>query len=162
MNYDKKILTWDDVYKNIQNIVNEINNDKIKIDLLLPVIKGGFIPAMFIAKHIGIDKFSFIQARRSKSNLSNCDFGDAKFLGLLNKDAIKGANVLIVEDIVYTGDTLKLVLNEIKKYSPKNIYICSMYSFYTGNDLGHIYKGNSNPNEVNWIVFPWDYEHPYK
>ena len=162
MNYQKKILTWEEFYLNISSIASQIVKDDIKVDVLVPVVKGGFIPSVFLGKHLNIDNYSCIQVRRSKSNLANCDFEDAKFLGLLNSEIIANSNILIVEDIIYSGETLELVLKELKKYNPKNIYICSMFNFYTGDKFGKIYYGNKNPSDVNWIVFPWDYEHPYK
>jgi len=160
MNYKKKMISWDDVYLCINNIITELQKDKVGIDVLVPVLKGGFIASMFLGKNLDIDKFAGIQVRRSDSNIINSDFHKAKYLGITNPDIIKNAQILIVEDIIHTGKTIELVVEKLKKYQPSKIYICALYNYYSGNDFGKIYQGNVNKNHVNWIVFPWDYQHP--
>lgn len=161
MNYELKELSWSDVKDLSKNICDQITEDKLKIDVVVPVLKGGFFLAMMAMKYLNIDSIGCIQIRRSKSNLPNCDFHEPVFLGVTNIEKIKGANVLVTEDIIYSGETIKFVVTKLKEYGAKNIYISTLYNFYKANDISKIYQGNKNDG-VNWIVFPWDFEHPFK
>lgn len=161
MNYQKKYLTWDNIDHLIKRIVTQLMLDDVDIDTIVPIVKGGFIPSMLIGKNFNIDKYSCLHIRRSNTNLSNCDFHSPELIGLTGKDYLKDANILIVEDIVYSGETLKFAIEELKKCGVKNIYVASLYNFYLGDDFGKIYQGNKNSKEVDWIVFPWDYENNY-
>ena len=52
----------------------------------------------------------------------------------LNTD-LKGRNVLIIEDIIDTGNTIRSLFDEVKKYSPSEIKICTLLlkpGTYTG------------------------------
>ena len=160
MDFEKKFLSWEEFYKMINKIAKDIEKDNIKIDVLVPILKGGFIPSMFLDKHLNIDKHAFIHTRSSDSNLSNCDFHTPAFLGITNKKLIKNSNILIVDDVIATGNTLNLVLNKIQKLNPKNIYICSLYNYYDSQIK--IYSGNNSKPKEKWIIFPWDYESEYK
>ena len=70
-------------------------------------------------------------------------------------------NILIVEDIVYSGETIKFAIEELKKQGVANIYVSTLYNFYSDNNFGKIYQGNLDDKDVDWIVFPWDYESSY-
>lgn len=160
MNYTPKYLSWDDVENLCKKICDDIKKDRIEFNFIVPVLKGGFFPSMLIAKNFNIDNFSCIQIRGSNSNLINSDFHEPKYLGCTNSEALKGVNVLICEDIVYSGATLDVVVEKLKMFGVKKIYTCTLYNFCQSERFGKIYHGNIQ-DDVNWIVFPWDYEHPY-
>lgn len=161
MDYQKMFLDWQDIEVLVKKIYNKISEAKIKIDIIVPILKGGFIPAMLIGKLLDNDNFACCQIRRSVSNKSNCDFHSPIVGGLTCADKILNSDVLIVEDIVYSGDTVKKAIEVLKQKGAKNIYIASLFNFYAKSDLGKIYCGNDNIKEINWIVFPWDFESYY-
>lgn len=49
---------------------------------------------------------------------------------LTNKSAIKGKNVLVVDDVFTTGATIKSLCQELKKAKPKNIYVLTLAHTY--------------------------------
>ena len=161
MNYNKKYIDWNDIEVQVLKIAKDLIKDNVRIDTIVPILKGGFIPSILIGKILNIDTYSCLHIRRSDSNLSNCDFHQPKMLGITTTESLKNKNVLIVEDIVYSGETIKFAIEELKKHGVANIYVCTLYNFYSGNDFGKIYRGNSDPKAVDWIVFPWDYESDY-
>ena len=132
MNYDKKHLDWSDIEKLVNQIVKGLKKDNVDIDTIVPIMKGGFIPSALIGKKLNIDTYSCLHIRRSESNLSNCDFHDPKMLGITATDSLRDKNVLIVEDIVFSGETIKFAIEQLKEYNVKNIYVCTLYNFYSG------------------------------
>ena len=161
MNYEKRYITWQDVENLVLKISNNLKKDNVKIDTIVPILKGGFIPGTLIGKVLNIDKFSCLHIRRSASNLSNCDFHEPKMLGITATDGLKNKNVLIVEDIIDSGETIKFAIQELKKQGVANIIVASLYSFYLNDNYGKIYHGNDDPKDACWIVFPWDFESSY-
>lgn len=160
MDYIPKYLSWEDVGNLCGNICKKLKEDGAKFDVVVPVIKGGFFLSMMVAKNFNIDKFSCIQVRRSNTNLINSDFHEPQYLGCTNSEVLKNSRILICEDIIYSGETLDFVIKELKEFGVKEIYVSTLYNFYKGNKFGKIYQGNIG-EEVNWVVFPWDYEHPF-
>ncbi|XP_031409727.1 phosphoribosyltransferase domain-containing protein 1-like isoform X2 [Meleagris gallopavo] len=51
---------------------------------------------------------------------------DMQIMGGDDLSKLTGKNVLIVEDIVGTGRTMKVLLNHIEKYNPKMIKVASL------------------------------------
>jgi len=58
---------------------------------------------------------------RLKSYENDQSLGEIKIIGLEDLESLRGKNVLIVEDIIDTGRTMKKLLNTLNKYGPKSL-----------------------------------------
>jgi len=58
---------------------------------------------------------------RLKSYENDQSSGEIKIIGLQDLESLRGKNVLIVEDIIDTGRTMKKLLNTILKHGPKTL-----------------------------------------
>ena len=62
-----------------------------------------------------------------KSYVDTASTGEAKILGMDNLvESLKGKNVLIVEDLIDTGCTMKNLLKTMKKYEPKQLKVATL------------------------------------
>ena len=74
--------------------------------------------------------------------------------GLDNLDCLTGKNVLIVEDIIDTGRTMKMLLNTIIKYKPKSVKVACLLRKRTPLSSGYIpdYVGFEIPGKETIIL----------
>ena len=88
--------------------------------------------------------------------------GHVKLLHDLKHD-IKGRNVLVVEDIVDTGRTLKFLIDLLKDRDAKSIKVCSMLDKPEGRvvDVKADYVGFNVPNEI-LVGYGLDYKGFYR
>ncbi|XP_043188842.1 hypoxanthine-guanine phosphoribosyltransferase-like [Amphibalanus amphitrite] len=63
---------------------------------------------------------------RLKSYENDQSSGLIKIVGSDNLSSLKGRNVLIVEDIIDTGRTMKKLLNTLQQYEPKSVRVASL------------------------------------
>ena len=62
-----------------------------------------------------------------KSYVDTASTGEVKILGMDNLvESLKGKNVLIVEDLIDTGSTMKKLLKTMKKYEPKQLKVATL------------------------------------
>ena len=52
--------------------------------------------------------------------------GDVEIIGMDDLAVLKGKNVLIVEDIIDTGRTMKQLLATLSKYEPKSVTVACL------------------------------------
>ena len=73
-----------------------------------------------------------------------------KLLGLDNLDSLAGRNVLIVEDIIDTGRTMKKLLTTISKYNPKTVRVACLLRKRTPLSSGYVpdYVGFEIPGKA--------------
>ncbi|KAM6101290.1 phosphoribosyltransferase domain-containing protein 1 isoform 2-T2 [Theristicus caerulescens] len=112
-----------------KDIMQDIGDNDI---VVLCVLKGGYKFCADLVEHIkNLSRNSerFISMKvdfvRLKSYHNDQSMQDMQIMGGDDLSKLTGKNVLIVEDIVGTGRTMKVLLNNIEKYKPKMIKVAS-------------------------------------
>jgi len=113
-----------EISKNIKKIGKKISNDyKTKDLVLVGVLKGSFIFLSDLTRQISIDhEIDLIGASSYKgtSSTGQIIFTKQPDLELENRD------ILLVEDIVDTGNTLLKIVEFVQLLNPRSIKICSL------------------------------------
>jgi hypoxanthine phosphoribosyltransferase len=114
------------IKERIKSLAEEINTEEAQNEpIFLVVMTGAFIFASDLLRRIHIDNdIRFIRARSYSGTQST---GVVK----LEEDYlldIKDRNIIIVEDIIDTGITLKFLKEGITKFGAKSIKTCSLLS----------------------------------
>lgn len=149
-------IDWNEIYNLTKKIADNIKKDKIKIDLIVPIIRGGMPIAMLLSKMLNVNEMSCIHIRRSISDLSNSEFTNPINKGITNEEKIENANILIVDDTLDSKITLDYAIDILKTYKPKSINVAILYNF-NKNTFEGIYSGEE-VEEYKWVVFPWENE----
>lgn len=108
----------------VKAVADRINTDMAdKNPLLLAMLNGSFVFAADLMRMINIPcEISFVKMASYEGTSST---GKVKQLLGLNED-IKGRTVIIVEDIVESGLTMKSLLDILHEQEPAEIQICTL------------------------------------
>ncbi|XP_044534303.1 phosphoribosyltransferase domain-containing protein 1 [Gracilinanus agilis] len=120
----------DRIEKLAKDIMNDIGYSDI---MVLCVLKGGYKFCADLVEHlknISRNSDTFISMKvdfiRLKSYQNDQSMGDMQIIGGYDLSQLAGKNVLIVEDVVGTGRTMKSLLDKIEKYKPNMIKVASL------------------------------------
>ena len=146
-----KKVSWEEIEKITDELADKIKASGFKPDYIIGITTGGLIPLYFLAKKLDdIDNILTVSAtsydKDRKKNL--------RILYLPEID-LSGKKVLLVDEIVETGDTLKKISEVITdKYKVGELKTatlgvstdkCQFYpDFYILEEKG------------DWVVFPWE------
>ncbi|MFT4752924.1 MAG: hypoxanthine phosphoribosyltransferase [Salibacteraceae bacterium] len=153
----KKSISEEEILKRVQEIALEITKDcKYKNPLFLPVLNGSFMFASDLMKEIEMDcELQFVKIQSYTGMYST-----EKVKTLIGADmTVSGRTVIIVEDIVDTGGTIKELVNQLHHLNPNEIKICSLLlkpTKYTG-ELKIDYFGFEIPDDFV-IGYGLDYD----
>ena len=113
-----------EILKKVKQVADRINKDfEGKTPLFLAVLNGSFMYAADLMKHINIPcEISFVKLASYQGTTST---GTIKEVIGLNED-IRGREVIIVEDIVDTGATMKRMLETLRTREPAGLHICTL------------------------------------
>jgi hypoxanthine phosphoribosyltransferase len=112
------------IQKRIGELAALISKDlEGKRPLFICVLKGAFIFAADLFKQITIE--SEVAFLRVSSYDGTQSTGVIKNLGGIN-EPVEGRTLVIVEDIVDTGDTAAYLIEDLKKQHPEKIYFASL------------------------------------
>ena len=118
------LINHSDIQFRVQSIAEEINQEYVnRVPLFLGVLNGSFLFAADLFKSLLIDcEISFIKVSSYSGTSST---GLVKSLVGLSVD-IFNRDIIIIEDIVDTGDTMKYLLEELNTNKPSSIKIATM------------------------------------
>lgn len=177
LSYNRFLKYIDKLCKNLQSYIEE---NKIKIDYICPILRSGAVPAVYIANKLNIVKFLPIQIKHIKyssgSDKINMIFSPFDTIQIKKREPV----FLLVDALQSTGTSAEICINEIKgKYkNAKILYICLAkqygskefkdsviyedFAFYY-NEYNKLSK-DKNIQRYN-PVFPWEnlkmeIEHP--
>lgn len=124
---DKKFRTSipeAEILRSIKAVAEQINKDMAgKNPLFLAVLNGSFIFAADLMRMITIPcEISFVKLASYQGTTST---GTIKEVIGINED-ISGRTVIILEDIVESGLTMKRMLETLGTRGPKSIHMCTL------------------------------------
>jgi len=117
-------ITSSEIQKAVSDIAKQINTDlKNKNPLFLCVLNGSFMFVADLVKQVKIEcGVSFVKLSSYEETSSTAQIKE--LIGI--NEVIKGRTVVIVEDIVDTGETIEFVYNQLKKLDAAEIKIASL------------------------------------
>ena len=120
----KTFIPESEIQQRVKAVAEKINKDLDgKNPLLLAVLNGSFVFAADLIRNITIPcEISFVKLASYQGNTST---GKIKEVIGLNED-LTGRTVVIVEDIVDTGFTMKRMIETLGTRHPESIHICSL------------------------------------
>jgi hypoxanthine phosphoribosyltransferase len=116
----KKYITSAKIRSRTKKLASKINSDyQKKTPLLLPVLNGSFMFAADLMKQLKVNcRVSFVKHASYEGTSST----SLKTLIGLN-ESVFGLDIIVVEDIMDTGETLSRVINELKTLGAKSVEI---------------------------------------
>lgn len=112
------------IQERVKGVAGKINRDMAgRNPLLLAVLNGSFIFAADLMRYLTIPcEISFVKLASYQGTTST---GTIKEVIGINED-LEGRDVIIVEDIVDTGLTMKRMLETLGTRNPRSLHICTL------------------------------------
>ncbi|MEM7240864.1 MAG: xanthine phosphoribosyltransferase [Pseudomonadota bacterium] len=152
-------VSWDQLHRDARALAWRLDG-KGPLDgewkALVAITRGGLAPAMIIARELDIRKVDTISVKsydfQNQSEAEILKDVDRKLIG-------DGEGILVIDDLVDTGNTLEVV----RKMIP-NAHYATLYAKPKGAPLVDSFI--TEVSQDTWIFFPWDlalqYVEPYR
>ena len=141
--------SWQDIEELSYKIAEQIIEKNIKIDIIIAILRGGWIPARILADLLGIENIGVLGIKFYKSIETRKEQPIITYPLILD---ISNKNVLLVDDVADTGKSLSLAIEMTRLYGPKNIYTATLYVKPTTILVPDFYAETTSA----WIIFPWE------
>jgi hypoxanthine phosphoribosyltransferase len=119
------VLKKNEIDKIVADVAHKISTDyQDKELILIGVLKGAFIFLSDLMRHLTIQtKMDFIGASSYGSGTSSSE--EVKITKTIDID-ISGKDILIIEDIIDTGLTVKFIKAYLESFSPRSVKLCTL------------------------------------
>ena len=136
--------------KKLFDLSQQIINSGIKVDLIIAIARGGWALAPTLANDFGIKPINSLEYIAYKGT----DFTGVKLITDLSettKEEIEGKNVLILEDIVDSGNTVQRAAEYIESFKPNELKSAVLF----WNDKKSVVIPDFYASRTkSWVVFP--------
>ena len=120
---EKVLFSEEVIAKRVKELGKELSEEyRGKDPVIVSLLRGSFIFAADIVRAMDI-KLEIDFMTTASYGHSEVFSGTVKFLSDIRSD-IEGRDVLIVDDIIDTGHTMKAVIEHLKEKNPKSIKTC--------------------------------------
>jgi uncharacterized protein len=153
-------LKWGDIENIILSLSEKVKTDGIP-DLIFGIQRGGLIPSVILSHYLEVRELIPFNISITSDDYVYSKKMSPKLGDNVSLEVITNKDILVVDDITGSGETLKVVMDIIQKYSPARIRVLTcivnrdnwdVYNSYEPSELlsyiGREVKG--------WITFPWE------
>ncbi len=118
-------------------------------DIVVGIGKGGLIPATVVASILRVELYPCIVTRRLRGEV----ISDRPKMVVSVTEKVAGQRVLVVDEMVLTGDTMRSVVADCNK---KKARVVKTAAIWAGTESWKpTWYGMETAGQ---IMFPWDYE----
>jgi xanthine phosphoribosyltransferase len=139
-------VSWEELHRNARALAWRLL-ELGPFEAIVAVTRGGLVPAAIVARELDVRLVDTVCI----ASYEHKDHGDTKILKPVEGD---GAGCLIVDDLVDTGRTARIV----RKMLPE-AHFATVYAKPAGRPLVDTFV--TEVSQDTWILFPWDVELAY-
>lgn len=141
-------VTWDQMHRDAKALAWRLLDQKKEFKGIIAVTRGGMIPACIIARELNLRMIeTFCVASYDHKNQGQASV-------LKESDAGDGEGWLVIDDLVDSGNTYRL----IREHLPKAHFAC-VYAKPEGVPTADTFV--TEVSQDTWVYFPWDMEVQY-
>lgn len=154
-------VSWNDIDEVVEKFSKNFSVTN-KPDYIVTIQRGGLIPAVILSHKINVRDIIVIDAKTTIDDEINSCKVTPILKENVNLSLLVDKKIVIIDDILGSGETLNLVINSIKKYNPRKVktFVCYLNKVNFNNSQ---FKQGSLLNEIQigktvdrWVMFPWE------
>ena len=157
----KVYYTWQDVERQTQEILRQLQRDTWRPDYVVGLTRGGLVPANLISQYLEIPMETLKVSLRDDASQPESNLWMAE-------DAIEGKHILIVDDINDSGATLNWIKKDWQSGNSRydwpsiwgnNVRVAVLVDNEASKSKINVSYSAIDLNKAEedcWIVFPWE------
>ena len=116
-------MTWEDIFSCCRAIAEQVKKRYGRPDVVVGILRSGAVPAAIISMLLEVDEVHMIRVVHYDDSMPPKEITrEPKISRFENVKAyVKGRTVLVVDDLVRSGKTLRSIVTEIKKAGARKV-----------------------------------------
>lgn len=149
-----KLVTWDEIAEWCSSLGDMIVGSGYRPDAVIGLARGGWVPSRLICDEL-VSK-NLISLKTQHWGVTASKDGTARLVGGIQED-IAGKDVLIIDDITDTGDSLRLAHEHAASMSAGTVRTATMLHITHSKFVPDYFAKEVVKENWTWFVFPWNY-----
>lgn len=143
------LVSWDEAYRLSKILAQKIKSSGFKPDIVIGIARGGLVPARIVCDFLLLRDLATIKVEHWGIAAT---MGKAKLKFPLPVD-ISGKKVLVVDDVVDTGDTYAVTMEHMKEKNPSEVRSAVLHYKSCSTFVPDYWA--EKQDAWKWIIYPW-------
>ena len=152
-------ISWEEADRLSRELAAQI---KEPFDVVVCILRGGAIPGVIIANELGIDCVLGVKVQQQGQETAVLDTsgpgGAVPYKGLagqilvpLNDYPLAGKKVLVVDDVLDSGESARLIMDHVRDQHPALVQLATLHIKTYSTFVSDYYC----EAKTNWLFYPW-------
>lgn len=153
-------ISWEEIDQVVFSLAEKVQQDG-NPKIIVGIQRGGLIPGVLLSHYLNIRDLLSLNIIRTINDSTNAEKMTPTLGRNIPLDEITNKDVLLVDDIVGTGETIKVAQNTLSKYSPYRVRSLVLFVNRDNWDIAKEDKPSKFITYIGrevrgWVVFPWE------
>jgi len=146
--------SWDKIHMDCKAVAKQIKQADFRPDVVIALSRGGFVPARTLCDLLIIK--NLVSIKLDHWGITAEKDGKAKLRYPVDID-LTDKNVLIVDDITDTGESMILAMDWVMNKRPKGVKTAAIYHINHSKFTPDFYAMEIPKDDWVWVVWPWNF-----
>jgi uncharacterized protein len=153
------VISWAEIDGLVELLADRVSN--LGLDAIVGISRSGLVPAVMLSHMIGVRALSVINIARTLSDEINAAKKEPVCHGILGPQALAGRKILLVDDIVGKGLTMRMAVQALRDIgaSPLSASLVVNKANLGETPLDSVVDFHGCLVH-GWVVFPWEGKGP--
>ena len=149
--FECEVMSWELFEKLAMNVAKSIRKDGFQPDFMVGLARGGWVLSRVLCDFLGVK--DLVSLKVEHWGVTATPDGKAQIRYPFDID-LTGKNVLVVDDITDTGESMLVAVEYVKSKNPASIKTAALRHI-DGSKFTPDYYGDVI--SWRWVVFPWNF-----
>ena len=147
------VTNWEYVYDRCRDVADEVKTAEFEPDVVVALARGGWFAGRCLCDFLGLDDLVSLKIEHYVGTAQQRDEPEVRYP--LADGAVKGKDVLVVDDIADTGRSLRTAADRVADRNPSSVRTATLQLLDT-SDHEPAFVGERLA-EWTWVVYPWNF-----
>lgn len=147
------ITNWEYIYGLCKDVSDDVKADDFEPDVVVALARGGWFAGRTLCDFLGLDDLTSLKIEHYVGTAAKGDEPEIRYP--MPEGSVEDKDVLIVDDIADTGQSLKHADEYVRERNPNAVRTATLQLLQT-SEFEPDFIGE-RLEEWTWIVYPWNF-----
>ncbi|MBX0293391.1 phosphoribosyltransferase [Haloarcula nitratireducens] len=147
------ITNWEYIYGLCRDVADDVKAADFEPDVVVALARGGWFAGRCLCDFLGLDDLASLKVEHYVGTAQKGDEAEVRYP--LADGAVEGKDVLVVDDIADTGQSLETAAEAVQEQSPGSVRTATLQLLQTSKHEPEFV--GERLDEWTWVVYPWNF-----
>ncbi len=151
--FDCTVTDWEYIYGRCRAVAEDVRRAEFEPDVVVALARGGWFAGRCLCDFLGLDDLTSLKMEHYVGAGEAGEGASVRYP--LSEEAVAGKDVLLVDDIADTGESMRRASEHVAEYDTGEVRTATL-QLLDNSDFEPDFVGERLA-EWTWVVYPWNF-----